>query len=573
MSWRRALAVPGLLAVAAAVRVAALQPALPPTPLLGDEFYYARVAVDLAVGLGHGYRESVVVKPGGRILHRSEELVALRPPAYPWLLSHWIDQSRHGWTRNLEDSRIALLAVQVALGTALVGLTAWFGAALFGARTGWLAGAVAALYPTLVAHSHYLWSENFFAVAITLALIGVVYGEKRQSLLLTAITGAVFGVAALTREVAIAVAAVCAFWGLWMAPPAGRRAALGRGALLLAVAFAVVLPWTLRNHRALGRFVPVATIGWFAAAEGNSLDDPDWLHSRVERGRFKARYLSLRGELERMDFAREQTLEKVRSAQPTWIFKKLVRNLALLLRPDSLLFYKIERDGYHDPSPGAVRIALVVTVLSYTAVLVGAVAGIAGAPGRGRRLLPCLVLASVGAVHVLANATARFRMPWLPLLIVYASYAVLHSREVRAHLRGPVLYAALAVLLFYAGVCIPHFRDDAVRLWNHGVESAAEAAPGRLEIAQLQIDVIEEQCRVNGEQEPQSCARDLEVLVGHQHQEGDAGDEELHVDEDLVAGLDQVLHEGIAFGPALGQPDQGEQGVQDVEAEQRNQQQ
>jgi 4-amino-4-deoxy-L-arabinose transferase-like glycosyltransferase len=459
--------------VAAAVRVAALQPALPPTPLLGDEYYYARVAVNLAVGRGHVYQESVVLQPSGRMLLRSEKLVALRPPAYPWLLSHWIDTRRHGRPLNLEDSRMALLAVQVALGTALVGLTAWLGSALFGARTGWLAGAVAALYPTLIAHSHYLWSENFFAVTITAALIGVVYGEKRRSLLGAAITGTVFGVAALTREVAIPIAAACALWGLWMAPSGARRAALGRGALLLALAFSVVLPWTLRNDRALHRFVPVATIGWFAAAEGNSLDDPDWLHSRVERRRFKASYLTLRGELERMDFAREQTLEKVRAEQPTWIFKKLVRNLALLLRPDSLLFYKIERDGYRDPSPAAVRIALVVTVLSYTAVLVGAVVGIAGASGRGRRLLPCLVFASVAAVHVLANATARFRMPWLPLLIVYASYALLHPREVRANLRGPALYAALAVLLFYAGVCIPHFRADAVRLWNQSVESGA----------------------------------------------------------------------------------------------------
>jgi 4-amino-4-deoxy-L-arabinose transferase-like glycosyltransferase len=471
------LAFLGILALAGLVRVAALQPALSAMQLLGDEFYYARVAVNIAVGRGHVYQDSVRVKPSGRLLQSSDELVALRPPAYPWLLSHWVDTRRQGRHFNLQDSRMSLLRAQLLLGTALVALTVWLGSVLFEPRTGLLAGAIAAVYPPFVAHSHYLWSENLFGLLITLALIGVVVGQRRASRLVAAASGAVFGVAALTREIALPVAAVCVLWAVWTSVPDERRAALVRGAAMMAVALAVVLPWTLRNQRALDRFVPVSTIGWFAAAEGNALDPGDWLHSRTERMRFKASYLALPGELERMDFAREQTLANVRAEQPLWILKKAVRNLALLLRPDTVLFYKLERGGYADPSGAAVRALLVVTVLFYSALLVAAVLGVAGAPDRARRLLPCLVLATVASVHVLANATARFRVPWMPLAMVYASYALLHFGDLRQRLRGPVLLAPLALLLFYVGVCIPHFSPTAAKLWAWGDERG-DAAVG-----------------------------------------------------------------------------------------------
>lgn len=475
---RWALAFLAILSLAAVVRIAALQAALPPTKLLGDEFYYGRVAVNLAVGRGHVYRESTTVMPSGRLLHSSDELVALRPPAYPWLLSHWIDTSRQGRHFNLDDSRVALLGVQVVLSTALVAATLGLGSVLFGARTGLMAGAIAAVFPPFVAHSHYLWSENFFGLVITTALVGVLVAERRGNRLVAAATGAVFGVAALTREIALPIAAVCVLWAVWTAQPDQRRAALARGAVMMAVAVAVVLPWALRNQRALDRFVPVATIGWFAAAEGNALDADDWLHSRSERMRFKASYLALSGELERMDFAREQTFESVRAEQPLWILKKAVRNLALLLRPDTVLFYKIERGGYHDPSRAAVRAVLMVTVLAYSAVLVAAALGVAGATGRGRCLLPCLVFATVAAVHVLANSTARFRMPWMPLAMAYASYALLHFGELRQRLRGPVLLAPLVLLLFYLGVCLPHFAPIAAKLWTWGDEERVSQSCG-----------------------------------------------------------------------------------------------
>jgi hypothetical protein len=270
--------------------------------------------------------------------------------------------------------------------------------------------------------------------------------------------GAGFGAAALTRELALGVGAACAAWWVARAPRDARRGAAARGALALALAALVVAPWTLRNARVLGRFVPVATVGWFALAEGNSLDHPEWLRpDGPEQRRVHAGYFTRRDEGQRLDFARSHALARIRAEQPGWILRKAVRNLALLLGPDEVLRTKLRRGAYGDPAPREVRVLLAATVPAWIALYAAAALGIAAAREDGRRLLAVLVLGVVAAVHVAANATARFRLPWLPLLAVYASYAALAGRALFHRLDRPGALGALAALLFLFGVCFPYF--------------------------------------------------------------------------------------------------------------------
>ena len=105
---------------------------------------------------------------------------------------------------------------------------------------------------------------------------------------------------------------------------------------------------------------------------------------------------------------------------------------------------------------------------AYALVLVAGVLGIAGAAGRGRRLLPCLVLAAVTSVHVLANAKSRYRLPLMPLLVVYASHALLHAGALAGRLRGGALVAAALVVGTFLVVCVPHFAPQAAALWWRG---------------------------------------------------------------------------------------------------------
>ncbi len=451
MTKRQVLALMAIVMLGGGIRLHVMTRTFP-VRLIGDEIYYSKVALSFAEGRGH--------TKGTVPRHASE---AWRPPAYPYLLSLFVPKSPEG-PRPAQPWHFSrtflwpLMLSQVALGTLLVATTFALGLALFHVRVGLLAGLVAAIEPTLVAHSHYLWSEGLFALLVTAAIVGVVLVERARSARLAALTGITFGFAALTREIAVPVAATAALW--WLRPTSGERLrpALGRAALLLASMALVIFPWTIRNSRALGRFVPIGTVGWFAAAQGNTLESPNWLlPDGPAKEEFDRKYFLISGETERIDFARRHTLERIRAEQPTWIFKKFVRNLSLLLGPDSYLLYKIRRGAYGELSSAVALPIAAISIVSYAIVSALGIVGIAGAKGVGHRSLTCLVFAVVAAVHVAANAASRFRMPWMPLVIVYASHCVLHPRSVADALRGRRWIVPALVLAFLFGVCFPYY--------------------------------------------------------------------------------------------------------------------
>jgi 4-amino-4-deoxy-L-arabinose transferase-like glycosyltransferase len=449
-SGRRAFAW-GLVALAlagGALRLA-LAERVHPVRLVGDEVYYAQVAAHLASGEGHLYVGAL-----------EGEARAWRPPAHPFALSLLLDpeRARRADAASDPEQLRTLVRLQVLVGALLVAATALLAAALFDARTGLLAAALAAAYPALVAQSHMLWSEGLFSLAVTLALAAAVRAERSPSPAWVAAAGLGFGIAALARELALGAALAATAWWVARAPRGAGRAAAGRAVLALALVALVVAPWTLRNARVLGRFVPVSTIGWFAAAEGNSLEHPDWLRAGgPEEGRFHAAYFTRRDEVARLDFARAHALERIRAEQPAWILRKTVRNLALLLSPDEVLRTKVRRGAYGDLPPPEIRLLLAAAAPAWIALYTAAALGIAGARENGRRLLALFVLALVAAAHVAANATPRFRLPWLPLLLAYASHALLCGRGLAGRIdRAGAIGAAAALLLLFA-VCLPYY--------------------------------------------------------------------------------------------------------------------
>jgi 4-amino-4-deoxy-L-arabinose transferase-like glycosyltransferase len=448
MDRRWILLLLGVTALAAGLRLAALEAARP-LRLVGDESYYVQVASHLAHGRGHLY-------VGGF----EGPSRAWRPPAHAWLLSLAVSVGAQEPADPTRDQALLLrlARLELALGVALVALTGCFGRALFGARTGLVAAALCALYPALVVHSHYLWSETFFALLVTAALWALVEARARRGLALPLAAGLLFGAATLTREVSLVVAGAGAAWWLSLAPAARRRPELARAACMLALACAVVAPWTLRNAQVLGRFVPVSHVGWFALAEGNSLESPRWLEpSGPVQGAFHAHYFSTRDEAARIDVARRHARARIAAEQPLWLAKKVVRNGALLLNPDSVLRTKIRRGSYGDRPPALVRGLLAASVPAWMALATLAVLGVAGAEAQGRRRLACLVLAGVALLHVVSNATPRFRVPWIPLLAVYASHALLTLPSLPARTGWAARIAALVCLLFLFGVALPYF--------------------------------------------------------------------------------------------------------------------
>jgi 4-amino-4-deoxy-L-arabinose transferase-like glycosyltransferase len=442
-----------LVLVAASIRHWMMERSFP-VKLLGDEMYYVVVAANLADGRGHVYGESI----------------ALRPPAHSWLLSRFADadalmgESQGSMSRRRGvrlDQLRPLLQVEVVLGTALVLATALLGWGLFDARTGLAAGGIAALYPTFIAYSHFLWSETLFALLVTAALAGLAFAQRGHSLALAALAGLLFGAAALTREIALPVAGAGVLWACVAARAGERRAAAARGALVLGCACLVVLPWALRNYDQLGRFLPISSVGWIAVGEGNALEGARWLRPAAPGRRvFRSEVLAVRGEAERVDRARRRAFEMIAEQQPGWILRKLAHNLPLMLSPDAFQLYKLRNRSYGDVSPAIVGAVTAATVLAYGLVACLGVFGVAAARRDHRRLLACLVFGTVFGLHVLANANSRFRMPWMPLLMAYAAHALLAGRARLAAMRCPEALAALAVAIGIVAVCISYFWID-----------------------------------------------------------------------------------------------------------------
>jgi 4-amino-4-deoxy-L-arabinose transferase-like glycosyltransferase len=443
---RRQLVVPLLLIVFAAGLRFGTFAMFPPERLIADEIYYAEVARGLALGEGHHYRDAFDV-----------DARAWRPPGHPFLLSQWLSAERAAGVDDRVASVQPLLWFQLLLGSLLV-VGVWaLGWVCFGERVALGAGLAAAVYPNLIFFSHSLWSETLTALLLVAALVGAVRWRATPTARVAVSTGLVLGLAALTREVALGVAVAIGVWWILEAQPAGRLRAARHGLLVCVVAMLVVAPWTLRNARVLGAFVPVSTIGWFAAGEGNTFEASNWLADRGPMHLvYKARYFQTPGELARADVAKRWTFQRVAEEQPDWALRKLVREGALLLSPDTYLRYKIDAGAYGEVDAG-LRLALVVVaggawlVLAFFSAL-----GVAVAPAPQRHLA-LLVLAVPGAVHLLTNATSRFRAPWLPLLLVFAAYAWQERGGLRQQLSRRGGHAVLAVVAFVGLVALPYY--------------------------------------------------------------------------------------------------------------------
>jgi 4-amino-4-deoxy-L-arabinose transferase-like glycosyltransferase len=443
-----------LTIIALLVRLACLHIAMPIT-LTGDEVYYTTVAYNIAGGYGHS---------------RIEEMRASWPPANAYFLSMFIDpQVLEERVTDFQQILKPMLVGQAILGCLLVPLVMILSRKLFDDRMSLIAGIITAFYPTFIAFSHYAWAENLFAVLVAAALAAAVYAQQSSRLGMAAITGVLFGLAALTRETGLVIAAACGLWWVWAADSAGRKRAVARCGLMLLVAIATIMPWTIRNYRVLGGFVPVSTVGWMAVSEGNMFETDDWLHpNRDLLVEFRAIHGRIPDELERMEYARRTALELIRKEQPTWILKKFVRTSGQLFGPDSFLFRKISRGTYPVMPMAVIRFLLVATVFAYIAVVVAGILGIAITPDRRFKLLPCLVIGSVFLLHLAANASSRYRLPLMPLLIPYAGYAIIHWREIRPRLAGRSWIAPAVVLLWFFALCVPYFAGDAVSLWLQG---------------------------------------------------------------------------------------------------------
>lgn len=183
---------------------------------------------------------------------------AYRPPIYPYFVA--MVYRLAGYHPQ------AVYYIQVVLNLGIITLIARLGREIFGERHGRLAALVYAIMITPYILSSGLLTEIIFT-GLLLAGIHLTILAVKGGWLPAAIAGLCFGLASLTRS--IALPAPILMGAVIIGATRDRRRVITVATMVL-VMILTIAPWTVRNYRVLGAFVPIDTISGLNLYLGNN---------------------------------------------------------------------------------------------------------------------------------------------------------------------------------------------------------------------------------------------------------------------------------------------------------------
>ncbi|HET7220323.1 MAG TPA: hypothetical protein VFJ02_19845 [Vicinamibacterales bacterium] len=362
-------------------------------PLTHDEREYLALAQSLAAGRGFVYDETLETGTAQKFG---------RAPGYPVFLALLGLEGAH------EHAPIAVKVAQSGIGALTVWLIGWWAFTVAGPRAALAGGAIAAVYPPLVVMPSYVLSETLFAALALAAALVLQRSDGENSAGLAVASGVVSGIAALVRPAMLFFLPLAAIWLVL------RRRTAHAAALALAAAI-VIAPWTIRNYRAYGRVVVIASEGgvtfWtgnhpLARGEGDLAANPDLKRAELE---FRGAHPGLTAEALEPLYYR---------AALSWIAGHPLEWLGLMARK---AFYTVVPAG---PSYAlhSARYRLA-SVAPYLVVLPFGFAGAIRSWRSGHRPVALFLLAGSAVLMCLVFfPQERFRIPVIdPVLIIFAA--------------------------------------------------------------------------------------------------------------------------------------------------------
>jgi len=370
------------------------------TPV-NDELEYHREAIFIA----HG-KWFWSTAPYG-IPHES----LVKPPLFPLWVGLW-------YTLFGVHLDLVLGIDAVVFGAATMSLTWLLARRLFGPLAAACAVAVVALYPFAWQFEVRLYSEGL-ATPLTVLVLLCFLGREATARRAAGV-GVLVGVALLVRPTSLfLLAGVVVAWFAATGLRAGRwRRGLGLSVLSIATAALVVAPWTYRNYRLTGGFVPISLqdINAYGTFNDDAANDPEYpwawrpTPSRDrDLGSHPMSDIALRRAL--LARARDYIAHHPFSVVEAFYWNGLTR------------FWDVRRPRHVLAEvPFEARSATLtwIGLVMYWVLLVAALVGLWRLRRRPRLLLPLVALAVAASVVVTTEAHTRYRAPLEPLIVVVA---------------------------------------------------------------------------------------------------------------------------------------------------------
>ena len=396
-----------LFALFAGLRAAAIL--LDVTPSSDADWYYTRAAM-LAQGLGY--------------LGNNGAPTAYWPPGWPMAMSLAF--------RALGTSTVTVGLLNLASAVLAGWLTYDLARRLFGSElSGRIALLLLAVYPNSILYVPLALTEVFYTA---LLLAGCWLLIARKGALRLVFAGLVFGVATLVKAQTLVVIPLICLIGLLRDGQIVRRTpgVIARGAFIIAVAAMVVAPWTIRNHSAMGAWIPVSTNGGITLLTGNN----DSARGGFTPDDAPVKALDARKGLSEMEHDAEASRlgKEWIKAHPAEFLKLMPMKLFRLWGPDGEGQWAYETDsaGYR-AAPWAFTLLRAANQLWYFALL-GLFAVAAVLMIRQRRaarervidwwLLPYGIALYPSAIAMVFSGQSRFHYPVMPFMCMAAGWVL-----------------------------------------------------------------------------------------------------------------------------------------------------
>lgn len=287
---------------------------------------------------------------------------------------------------------------------------------LWNRRAAFAAAFVYALYPAVLWHVPRIWNEILLSFLMScLLFLGLTFLEKPSP---AKAVGMGIVLASLCLTKAIFLPFLVFFPGMLLV--IGSHRILKHSLLLIIVAVLLIAPWTIRNYRLSGRFIPVHT------GIGGNLKRGNLIAREFFRHPFSYRAL--------FEITNPEMIRIKKSVQGTQLERdiridSLMKASALLdIRQDpSLLLRKAAAAGtmfwFVGDTPAKTMVLLLLRLPVLVLFVWAAFTGLRA--GQVRHWLAAFIVVFFWLLHLSFAPNARLSVPLLPILIVYASGTVL----------------------------------------------------------------------------------------------------------------------------------------------------